>query len=168
MCIRDRMDPEVVASAVDVLKKNGKIRAFGVSNFSASTIDLLGKYVTIDANQIQCSLTHLAPLTDGTLDVHMQNKVATQCWNPLGTVFSEKGDRESRIIELGTRLSLKYGVSLNALFIAWLMKHPARLVPVVGTTNETHMREMADSMQIDLEHIDWFHLFTASTGIDVP
>ncbi len=162
------MDPEVVASAIGTLKKNGKIRAFGVSNFSTSTTALLAEYVAIDVNQIQCSLTHLSPFTDGTLDHHMQNKIVTQCWNPLGTLFSAKGDREKRIIEVAARLSKKYGVSLNALFIAWLAKHPARLIPVVGTTNDSRLREMAYSSQIEMEEIDWFHLLTASTGVDVP
>lgn len=162
------MDPEVVASAVGTLKKNGKIHSFGVSNFSPATSALLGKYLTVDANQIQCSLTQLDPFTDGTLDHHMQNNIATQCWNPLGTLCSEKGDRETRIIEVATSLSKKYGVSLNALFIAWLMKHPALLVPVVGTTNPARLSEMAVSSQIEMEQMDWFRLFTASTGVDVP
>jgi predicted oxidoreductase len=162
------MDPEVVAAAVGALKKNGKIRAFGVSNFSTSTLALLDEQVAIDANQIQCSLTHLEPFADGTLDYHMQKKIATQCWNPLGTLFSEKGDRETRIVDVATSLSKKYGVSLNALFIAWLMKHPARLVPVVGTSNQLHLSEMALSSQVEMEQMDWFRLFTASTGVDVP
>jgi predicted oxidoreductase len=98
----------------------------------------------------------------------MLKNIATQCWNPLGTIFSEKGDREKRIIEVATSLSKKYGVSLNALIIAWLRKHPSRLVPVVGTTKEMHMREMADALRIDMEQIDWFRLFTASSGVDVP
>ncbi len=162
------MDPEVVAAAIDVLKKNGKIRAFGVSNFSTSTRLLLGENVAIDTNQIQCSLTHLSPFTDGTLDDHFQNKIVTQCWNPLGTLFGNKGDREGRIIEVATTLSKKYGVPVNALCIAWLLKHPARLVPVVGTANEKHLSEMAESVQVEMEQIDWFRLYTASTGLDVP
>ena len=162
------MDPEVVAAAIDVLKKTGKIQSFGVSNFSTSTLSLLGKHVAIDTNQIQCSLTHLSPFTDGTLDVHLQNKISTQCWNPLGTLFSNKGDREGRIIDLTTSLSKKYGVAVNALCIAWLLKHPARLAPLVGTANEKHLSEMAESVQVEMEQIDWFRLYSASTGIDVP
>jgi len=162
------MDPKVVASAIDILKKSGKIRAFGVSNFSSSGTALLREHIAVEANQIQCSLTHLEPFTNGTLDDHMLKNIATQCWNPLGTIFSEKGDREKRIIEVATSLSKKYGVSLNALIIAWLRKHPSRLVPVVGTTKEMHMREMADALRIDMEQIDWFRLFTASSGVDVP
>jgi predicted oxidoreductase len=162
------LDPEVVASAVESLKHKGKILAFGVSNFSTSTSALLGKHLSVDAHQIQCSLTHLQPFTDGTLDYHMQNNIATQCWNPLGTLFSEKGDREMRTTEVATTLSNKYGVPLNALFIAWLMKHPARLVPVVGTTNQDRLSELAVSMQVEMEQMDWFRLFTASTGVDVP
>lgn len=162
------MDPEVVASAVDVLKKNGKIQSFGVSNFSTSTLSLLGKHVAIDTHQIQCSLTHLGPFTDGTLDYHMQNRMVTQCWNPLGTMFSEIGEREERIIATAKALTQKYGVGLNTLCIAWLLKHPARLSPVVGTTNEVHLSEMADAVHLEMEQIDWFRLYTASTGVDVP
>jgi predicted oxidoreductase len=139
-----------------------------VSNFSPTTSALLGEHTVINANQIQCSLTHLEPFTDGTLDHHRQNNIAIQCWNPLGSLLSEKGDRETRIIEVATSLSEKYGVSLNALFIAWLMKHPARLVPVVGTTNQTSLSEMTVSVKIEMEQMDWFRLFTASTGVDVP
>jgi predicted oxidoreductase len=162
------MDPEVVAAAIDVLKKTGKIQSFGVSNFSTSTLSLLGKHVAIDTNQIQCSLTHLSPFTDGTLDVHLHKKISTQCWNPLGTLFNNKGEREGRIIDVATSLSKKYGVAVNALCMAWLLKHPARLAPVVGTANEKHLSEMAESVQVEMEQIDWFRLYTASTGIDVP
>jgi predicted oxidoreductase len=162
------MDPEVIFETVEAMKKSGKIKQFGVSSFTASQMALMRTKLEVSVNQIECSITQLAPLTDGTIDFHGTHGIATQCWSPLGSVFSGKGERENRILGVCHSLAKKYEVTPNAILIAWLLHHPVNLTPVLGTTNELHLTEMSNARSIDMEQIDWFHLYTASTGANVP
>lgn len=161
------MDPVVISQTVDELKKSGKIKQFGVSNFTPSQMALIRTKLEVSVNQIECSLTQLSPFTDGTLDYQMTNNIATQCWSPLGTVFQGTSERESRIMKVCDSLAKKYEVTSNAILIAWLLHHPANLTPVLGTTNEKHLIEMAKARSIVMDQLDWFSLYTASTGVNV-
>jgi predicted oxidoreductase len=162
------MSPEVISETVDVLKQSGKIKQFGVSNFSASQMVSMQTKIDVSVNQIECSLTQLAPFTDGTIDFHMTNDIATQCWSPLGSVFHGTSERESRILDVCDSLAKKYEITTNAILIAWLLNHPANLTPVLGTTNELHLTEMAKARSVVMDQLDWFRLYTASTGVNVP
>lgn len=162
------MNPEVISVTVEILKQSGKIKQFGVSNFTASQMALIQNKLELSVNQIECSLTHLNPFTDGTIDYHMTNDIVTQCWSPLGIVFRGTSERESRILNVCESLAKKYEVTSNAILIAWLLHHPANLTPVLGTTNELHLTEMAIARSIVMEQLDWFRLYTASTGVNVP
>lgn len=162
------MDPEVISETIEVLKQSGKIKQFGVSNFTPSQMALIRTKLEVSVNQIECSLTQLNSFTDGTIDFHMKNHIATQCWSPLGMVFQGMSEREKRILDVCDSLSKKYEVTSNAILIAWLLQHPAKLTPVLGTTSEKHLTEMAKARSIVMDQLDWFRLYTASTGVNVP
>jgi predicted oxidoreductase len=162
------MDPEVISETIEVLKQSGKIKQFGVSNFTPSQMALIRTKLEVSVNQIECSLTQLSPFTDGTLDYQMTNEIATQCWSPLGSVFQGTSEREGRILKVCESLAKKYEVTSNAILIAWLLHHSAKLTPVLGTTNELHLTEMAIARSIVMDQLDWFRLYTASTGVNVP
>lgn len=162
------MDPEPIAKAIEVLMSSGKIRSFGVSNFTPSQIAMLETAIPVGANQVECSLTAEGVMFDGTLDDCIARKRMAMAWSPLGTYFKEDSDRTRRIREVMIPFMEKYQASEDQLILAWLMKHPAHIHPVVGTTNKARLTDGMKATKINMELEDWFTLLTASQGHKVP
>lgn len=162
------MHSEEIAEAITLLKKSGKIKHFGVSNFTCSQMDLIRSKIAIDINQIEFSLTHFETMFDGTLDYMLQHNIRPMAWSPLGTIFKEDSDRTNRINAILEQLSKKYNATHNQLLLAWIKKHPSGIIPVVGTTNTERLSNAFKSHQIELEKEDWFALLVASQGHKVP
>ncbi|MBN2867689.1 MAG: aldo/keto reductase [Flavobacteriaceae bacterium] len=162
------MQPEVIAEAISTLKKEGKIKSFGVSNFTPSQTDLLNKYVGVEANQIEFSLTQHSAMHDGTLDHMMLNNIQPMSWSPLGYVFKEDTEQTRRIHkQLGALLN-KYNATEDQLLLAWILKHPSKIIPVVGTTTKQRLKDAYAATKIDLELEDWFLILVACQGHKVP
>ncbi|HIC31685.1 MAG TPA: aldo/keto reductase [Flavobacteriaceae bacterium] len=162
------MQPEVIAEAISTLKKEGKIKSFGVSNFTPSQTDLLNKYVGVEANQIEFSLTQHSAMHDGTLDHMMLNNIQPMSWSPLGYVFKEDTEQTRRIHkQLGALLN-KYNATEDQLLLAWILKHPSNIIPVVGTTTKQRLKDAYAATKIDLELEDWFLILVACQGHKVP
>lgn len=162
------MDPEPIAKAVEQLMSNGKIRSFGVSNFTPSQIQMLETAVPVSANQVECSLTAEGVMFNGTLDDCITRKRLAMAWSPLGSYFREDNERTKRIKEVMVPMKEKYRASEDQLILAWLMKHPAHIHPVVGTTNMDRLVDGIKASEIKIELEDWFALLTASQGHKVP
>ncbi len=162
------MQPDEVAKAVDKLLSEGKIKSFGVSNFTPSQSDLIGSKNTVSYNQIEFSLTSHEALFNGSLDHMYTNGITPMCWSPLGVVFKEKNDQTYRIHSVLGDLSDKYNVSKDQLLLAWILKHPSQIYPVIGTTSKERIRAAANAVNIELTEIDWFQLLVASQGHKVP
>jgi len=162
------MVAEEIAEAVEILKKQGKIISFGVSNFNASQMDLIGLRTDINYNQIEFSLTQHKAMHDGTLDFMMSSGIGTMAWSPLGAVFKEDSEQIRRIEAQLTPLMEKYEASLDQLLLAWIMKHPAHIAPVIGTTNPERIALAQKASGITLELEDWFLLLEASQGHKIP
>ena len=162
------LQPEVVAEAVSTLKKEGKIKSFGVSNFTPSQTDLLNKYVGVEANQIEFSLTQHTAMHDGTLDHMMLNNIQPMSWSPLGYVFKEDTEQTRHIHkQLGALLD-KYNATEDQLLLAWILKHPSNIIPVVGTTTKQRLKDAYAATKINLELEDWFLILVACQGHKVP
>ncbi|RAJ12086.1 aldo/keto reductase [Olleya aquimaris] len=162
------MQVEEVAEAVSTLKQQGKIKDFGVSNFTPSQIDLLSKSVNVKVNQIQFSLTQHTAIHNGSLD-HMQlHNIQPMSWSPLGNVFKEDTEQTRRIHKQLGALLQKYNATEDQLLLAWIMKHPANILPVVGTTNPKRLTDAYAATSIDLELEDWFLILVACQGHKVP
>jgi len=162
------MQPEVIAEAISTLKKEGKIKSFGVSNFTPSQTDLINKYVGVEANQIEFSLTQHTAMHDGTLDHMMLNNIQPMSWSPLGYVFKEDTEQTRRIHkQLGALLD-KYNATEDQLLLAWILKHPSNIIPVVGTTTKQRLKDAYAATKIDLELEDWFLILVACQGHKVP
>ena len=162
------MHPEIIADAISSLKASGKIRDFGVSNFTTSQMDLIAKYQKIDVNQIEFSLTAHQTMHDGTLDYMMTNNIKPMAWSPLGNVFKEDNEQTKRIhVELD-RLSKKYNATKDQLLLAWILRHPSKIHPVIGTTSPKRIENACEVEKINLELEDWFSLLVASQGHKVP
>lgn len=162
------MDPEEVAAAFSILKKSGKVLSFGVSNFTPSQIRLIESTVPVEAHQFECSLTAEQALWNGTLDDCMIGNRLAMAWSPLGTFFSDADSRSQRIHKCMQPFCEKYGATESQLLLAWLLRHPAGIHPVVGTGQEKRLKESVEAASIELELEDWFDLLEASQGHKVP
>lgn len=162
------MHPDEIEAAISELKKSGKILNFGVSNFTPSQVDLVANKIPINVNQIEFSLSQFSALNNGSLDQMLQNGIQPMCWSPLGNVFREQNEQTSRIKTVLKELSVKYNVTDDILLLAWILKHPAKISPVIGTTNKERILNANKALKINLELEDWFSLLIASQGYNMP
>ena len=162
------MSADEIAEAIKHLMKTGKIKAFGVSNFSPSQIALIETAIPVEGNQVEFSLTADGVMFDGTWDDCIINNRLAMAWSPLGSYFREESDQNQRISVIMDKLTSKYQADASQLLLAWLMKHPAQVHPVVGTTDPARLEKSVQAADIELELEDWFLLHTASLGHKVP
>jgi predicted oxidoreductase len=165
------MDPIEIAEAFSKLKQQGKVLHFGVSNFTASQVDLINQYYPVEVNQIEISISHLAAFQNGQLDQCIQKQIIPMAWSPLGggSLFSEvKDERSIRILNAAKILDKKYDAGIDNILLAFLTAHPAGIIPVLGTSKIERLRSAIVNSSLQLEREEWFMLWTASTGQDVP
>lgn len=162
------MHPYEVMEAVAKLAQEGKIEDFGVSNFTPSQIDLIMSEVPVTINQIEFSLTHHQAMHDGTLDHMILKQIMPLAWSPMGMVFKEDTEQTRRIHRQLGELMEKYNATEDQLLLAWIMKHPAGIRPVIGTTNFERIANASKIIDIELEIEDWFSILVASQGHKVP
>ncbi len=162
------MHPDEIAKAIDKLLSEGKIRAFGVSNFTPGQSDLISSRTKISANQIEFSITAFDALHNGSLDHMKLNGITPMCWSPLGGVFKNENEQTQRIHQLLNELCESYNATKDQLLLAWILKHPAGIHPVIGTTNKDRIVNAAKAEDIGLTEIDWFRLLIESQGHKVP
>lgn len=170
-----RPDPlfnaDEVAKAFEQLKQQGKVLQFGVSNFRKWQVDLLRSRFPVAVNQIECSLLHLDPFGDGTLDQCQQHNIIPMAWSPMGAgnLFNTTDDdeRNKRIIAVANLLAENYATKADVILLSWLMTHPANILPVLGTSKTERIRAAVSATQLKLEREEWFMLWRASTGKEV-
>lgn len=162
------MEPNEIMEAIAKLGQEGKIKSFGVSNFTTSQVELISSEVPVEVNQIEFSLTQNKALFDGTLDQMMVKKMTPMAWSPLGEVFKNDTEQTRRIHKCLGSLLEKYSATEDQLILAWILKHPANIHPVVGTTDQIRIKEANKALQINLELEDWFSILVASQGHKVP
>lgn len=157
-----------IAEAVAQLKSEGKIIDFGVSNFTASQTELLGQKTEINYNQIQFSATHHQAMLDGSLDYMQLHNIRPMSWNPLGKVFREDNEQTRRLKILLGKLVEKYHVGSDTLLLAWILKHPSKVIPIAGTVNVARIQSLMKATELELEQEDWFAIWAESMGNKVP
>ena len=162
------MEAEEIAEAITILKKEGKIKDFGLSNFTPSHMEMIGLRIDIDVNQIEFSLTQHSAMHDGTLDYMATAGIKPMAWSPLGSVFREDNEQTRRIHKQLSELMDKYNASEDQLLLAWILKHPSGMHPVIGTTNKDRLKLAFEATKINLELEDWFLILAANQGHSVP
>lgn len=162
------METDEIANAIEKLKIAGKILDFGVSNFTPSQTELIATKTKVNYNQIEFSITHFEPVLNGSLDHMQMNHIRPMCWSPLGTVFKKDNPQSKRILVLAKTLAMKYEVSIEAVLMAWILRHPVNIIPIFGTTDLDRITALKKATTIEMELQDWFLLWTASTGVEVP
>lgn len=183
------MEPEEIAEAFNVLHSAGKVKYFGVSNQHPMQIELLNKYLgqSIIVNQLQLSLTNTG-MIDAGLNMNMEidrsinrdgyileycrlNDIRIQAWSPfLFGFFDGVFIDHPKFPELNRKmdkLAEKYNVSKNAIAIAWILRHPAKIQPVVGTTDVQRLKGICKASGIELTRKEWYELYL-SAGNTLP
>jgi len=162
------MEADQIAEAVQKLKKEGKIIDFGLSNFTSSQTELIKSKIQVSYNQIQFSATHFTPMIDGSFDYMQINNIKPMAWNPLGSVFRENTSQTRRLKELLANLVTKYDVGSDTLLLAWIMKHPVKVIPIAGTINTARIQNLHKATELIWDNQDWFSIWTESQGKRVP
>jgi predicted oxidoreductase len=162
------MQADEIAEAVEKLKSEGKIKSFGVSNFTPFQTELLRQKTEISFNQVQFSATHHEAMLDGSFDYMQIHNITPMAWNPLGTVFRENTDQTFRLRQLLAKLVEKYHVGSDIILLAWIMQHPAGISPVAGTVNSGRIQQLMKAKSLVLDKQDWFAIWTESMGHKVP
>lgn len=175
------VEPEEVAEAFDQLKQSGKVRHFGVSNQNPNQIELLKKNVKQDliANQLQLSLT-FTPMIDAGFNVNMQHDpsivrdggildysrlhdMTIQPWSPFQYGYFEgvfvDNDKFPEINQKLQEYAKKYQVTKSAITIAWILRHPANMQPIVGTMNVERLKDIAKASDVTLSREEWYELY---------
>jgi predicted oxidoreductase len=167
------MDPEQTAQAFIELKEAGKVRNFGVSNFKSHQFDMLQSYLPFQlvTNQIELSAYHLENFEDGTLNHCLEKRIAPMAWSPLagGKIFSAQDDRAQRLQDTLKNIAGEIGASdIDEVLYAWLLDHPARIMPIIGSGKKHRIEKAVNSMKLKLDHHQWFNILQSSMGHDVP
>ena len=161
------MNPHVIAETFSLLKESGKVREFGVSNFSTSQFDLIHSVFPLITNQIEISINKIDAFYDGTLDQMMKNNLKPMAYSVLGNYFTKKSDENIRLKNVLNELCMKYNSEENQILLAFLLKHPSKIIPVIGTSRVEKIVEMKKCLSINLESEDWFRLLEAKKGQEV-
>jgi predicted oxidoreductase len=161
------------AAGLNELLRAGKVRAAGVSNYSASQFDLLNSHVEqpLVTNQIEFSLLHPEPINDGTL--HLCEKLGRlpMAWSPLagGRIFDANNPAGPRLAAAAENISSRYdGATLEQLAYAWILAHPSHPLPIIGTNKLERLQSAARADAIVLEREDWYALWEAAQGRRIP
>lgn len=164
------MQADEIAAAFEQLQAAGKVRYFGVSNFTPPQFDLLASRFALVTNQVELSPLHLDVLHDGTLDQCQQRGISPMIWSALagGRVLNEQSERAQRLRTTLTRLAAVYGVALPTLVVAWILQHPSRPLVLTGSGRIAAIKEAVAAVGLVLERADWFAIWSASTGTEVP
>lgn len=165
------MDPVEIAEAFSMLKNAGKVLHFGVSNFNVSQTALLQSCFLVEVNQVEISILHTDPIYNGILDQCIKEHIQPQSWSPLGGGILNgiaDDERSRRIMAVAEILGEKYAAGFDQILLAWLMKHPAGIIPVLGTTKAERIKTAILARSIDLSREEWYMLLRAATGHEVP
>lgn len=165
--------PAEAARALETLVASGKVRAVGVSNYTPTQTAALIAHLPIPLASMQPEFSPLVlePLTDGTLDLAMLHGISVLAWSPLGggRLGEPGGDERARRVcaELDAQAQ-RFGVSRTAATYAWIMAHPASIVPIVGSQQASRIRDAADAYAVEWPRADWYRVLVASRGATLP
>jgi predicted oxidoreductase len=163
------MDANETGAVLDELIASGKVGAVGVSNFRLHDWTLLQSAMKnpLVANQIELSLTQPDALINGDIAYLQERAVAPMAWSPLGggSLF---GPSHSELLGLLTEIGEEYDVDATAVAIAWILAHPAKILPVLGTNTLSRIARISDACKVSLDRETWYALYVAALGHEVP
>jgi predicted oxidoreductase len=162
------MDHHETGAALDEVVASGKVRSVGVSNFKLHDWTLLQSAMKTQlvTNQIELSLTAHAGFTNGDVAYLQERNVPIMAWSPLGggSLMTGTGAAQDAMAKVAS----ENGVDNAAIAVAWLLAHPANIMPVMGTNNINRIKSLSDALKVNMDRETWFELYTAALGTEVP
>ncbi len=162
------MDHHETGAALDEVVASGKVRSVGVSNFKLHDWTLLQSAMKtpLITNQIELSLTAHAGFTNGDVAYLQERNVPIMAWSPLGggSLMTGTGAAQDAL----AKVAADNGVDTSAVAVAWLLAHPANIMPVMGTNNINRIKALSDALKVTMDRETWFTLYTAALGTEVP
>ncbi|WHA42635.1 aldo/keto reductase [Agrobacterium larrymoorei] len=162
------LDPEETGEALDALVASGKVKSVGVSNFRPWDFSLLQSNMTEElvTNQIEISLAETSPFINGDLAYLQERDLPIMAWSPLGG--GSLMGREGPLADALERIARENNVDTAAVAVAWLLAHPAKILPVMGTNNLARIATISKANEVKMDRQTWFELYTLANGREVP
>lgn len=164
--------PSEIARTIEDAVKAGKVRAFGVSNFTVAQIATLKQFssVPIVSTQPELSPLRIDTIENGELDQAMAMNMAVLAWSPLGggRIANPQSQREQAVAAALSGVAAAHGVSRTAAAYSWIMAHPARPVPIIGSQNPARIAEAVDAYKVNWTRADWYAVLVAARGVALP
>jgi predicted oxidoreductase len=166
------MNPAETAEAFNLLKKQGKVRHFGVSNFTPSQFNMLQSYCDVElvTNQIELSVLNTEPFFNGSLDHCLEKRIAPMAWSPLagGRLFTASDEQSAVVKKTMEMVGSEIGAeSLDETAYAWLLAHPGRIMPIVGSGKKERIAAAVKAEQLKMSTEQWFDILQSSMGREV-
>ena len=163
------MDFDALADTFEALRRAGKVRHFGVSNFSPAQLAPLHRRFSLASHQIELSPLHLDPLHDGVLDQCQDLGLRPMVWSPLagGRLFTGQDDAAQRVRRTLETVAAELGISTTTLAIAWVLRHPSAPLPILGSRRIAVARDVLAALGLVLDAQTWWRIWTAGAGREV-
>ena len=173
-------DPEEIAKAFSQLKESGKVRWFGVSNFRLTLVTTVQVAcpMPLVVHQVEISLAKLDALMDGTVDQCLIERITPMAWSPLAggligggakrLLPSQEIYQPQKFLPALEAIAKARGTTRTVIALAWLLKHPSKIQPIIGSTNPERIREAAKAPEVDLSREEWYQLLIAARGEPLP
>lgn len=165
-------NPEEVAKAFDQLKSSGKVLNFGVSNFSPAQFDTLQSYLDMPlaTNQVEISVSCLEHFENENTEYFLKHKIKPMAWSPLagGAIFNPKTEKDQRLTAVLKSIAAELNTDIDQVMYAWLLKHPTGIMPIVGSQHIKRIKSAVDALEIELSLEQWYKIYIASKGEDLP
>lgn len=173
-------DPHEIAGAFEQLRLAGKVRFFGISNFRPSLVTVLQTAcpTPLILHQVEISLAKLDAFTDGTLDQCLTENMTPMAWSPLAAgligagakrlLVGQQGYRTGKFMAELEAVAQARGTSRTVIALSWLLKHPSKIIPIVGSVNPDRIREATKAAEVELSRDEWYRLLNAGRGEPLP
>lgn len=173
-------DPAEIARAFMELRAAGKVREFGVSNFRPSLVSAVQSALpfSLQVNQVEIHPLRLDCFTDGTLDQCLERKITPMAWSPLaggrmgaGQVPKPEAPKREHHLEILAALdeaAAAYGCDRSVIALAWLLKHPSGILPVIGTVRPVNIQNLAKATEVEMDRDTWYRILRAARGEKLP
>jgi predicted oxidoreductase len=163
------MNPGEVSEVFEKLKKQGKVLEFGVSNFNPAQFNMLQSYLSFPlvTNQVEISPLCIVSFQNGTIDQCLEKRISPMAWSPLGRgkLEAERDEKSERVFQVLNKIKNEVEAkSIYQIALAWLLNHPAKIIPIIGSGKIERIKESVESIEIKLTTEQWFEIWQSSMG----
>lgn len=167
------LNPEEVSKAFSDLKKQGKVIHFGVSNFSALQFEMLNSYLDekLVTNQVEISPYCLEHFDNGNMNFFLKERIKPMAWSPFagGKIVNPIDEKGKRLFKALSAIAEELNVSnIDQIAYSWLLSHPSQIIPIIGTHKIDRIRHAIESLNMKLTMEQWYKIYNASTGKELP